>query len=104
MSVRRVETPETAVEPYSMRTDVGGDIPPSTAKVKVAAATALAAAAVKARLLADEEEKQVQELMQRAVTAQSKLVEQHLQRFEQLQQALSQERTSLAVSPSGVAA
>ena len=72
--------------------------------MRVAAATALGAAAVKAKMLADAEEREVQRQVQVAVDAQIQKVQLKLNSMTQLEEALEKERSIMEVCaccPSG---
>ena len=68
--------------------------------MRVAAATALGAAAVKAKILADAEEREIQRQVQVAVDAQMQKVQLKLNSMTQLEDALEKERSILEVYPS----
>jgi len=74
---------------------VKGDDPVSLLKVKTAAATALAAAAVKAKLLADQEEREIKKLVVQAVEVQVKRMEHKLQHLEEIQKLMERERQQM---------
>ena len=65
--------------------------------MRAAAATGLAAAAVKARCMAEEEEREVARLVAAAVERQLQLLRTKLARFSALEEALACERSALAV-------
>lgn len=65
---------------------------PADLKMRAASATALSAAAVKAKLLADQEEKEIQRLMAKVVELQLKKMDAKLKHFEQLEELLIKER------------
>ena len=71
--------------------------------MRVAAATALGAAAVKAKMLADAEEREVQRQVQIAVEAQMQKVQLKLKSMKQLDEALEKERSTMEVSTSFLA-
>ncbi|EFN54822.1 hypothetical protein CHLNCDRAFT_134832 [Chlorella variabilis] len=73
----------------------GQDGPLPAARVRLAAATGLAAAAVQAKLLADQEEREVQRLVLAAVESQFKKVHAKLQYLEELDSVMASERLSL---------
>ncbi|CAL8469788.1 g9330 [Coccomyxa elongata] len=68
------------------------DGPISTTKARIAAATALSAAAARARLLADAEEREAQRLASEAMEAMLKRLERKLQQFSALEEALIKEK------------
>lgn len=65
--------------------------------MRVAAATALGAAAVKAKMLADVEEREVQRQVQVAVDAQIQKLQLKLNSVSQLEDALEKERSIMEV-------
>lgn len=65
--------------------------------MRVAAATALGAAAVKAKMLADAEEREIQRQVQVAVDAQIQKVQLKLNSMTQLENALEKERSIMEV-------
>lgn len=65
--------------------------------MRVAAATALGAAAVKAKMLASAEEREVQRQVQLAVDAQLQKVQLKLKSISQLEEALEKERSIMEV-------
>ena len=71
--------------------------------MRVAAATALGAAAVKAKMLADAEEREVQRQVQIAVEAQMQKVQLKLNSMKQLDEALEKERSTMEVITSFLA-
>ncbi|KAL4857267.1 SWI/SNF complex subunit [Chlorella vulgaris] len=73
----------------------GADGPPSAGRMRLAAATGLAAAAVQAKLLADQEEREVQRLVLAAVESQFKKVQAKLQYLEELDGLMAAERLTL---------
>ena len=75
----------------------GADAPVSSSRMRVAAATALGAAAVKAKMLADAEEREVQRQVQVAVDAQIQKVQLKLNSITQLEDALEKERSIMEV-------
>lgn len=79
------------------------DAPVSSTRMRVAAATALGAAAVKAKMLADAEEREVQRQVQIAVEAQMQKVQLKLNSMKQLDEALEKERSTMEVSTSFLA-
>ncbi|KAK9830209.1 hypothetical protein WJX72_010310 [[Myrmecia] bisecta] len=81
-----------------------GDGPPSAARVRIAAATAIASAAVKAKLLADEEEMHVQHGVERLLTLHHQKVELKLKHCEQVDQALERERAQIEMSRHAITA
>eukprot|EP00898_Chlorokybus_atmophyticus_P002178 jgi/Chlat1/2961/Chrsp2S00363 len=86
---------ENAQDASPKATEAARDEPPgvlSAVKVKVAAATALAAAAVKAKLLADQEEREIQRLVATAIENQLKKVELKLRQFDELETLLEKEK------------
>eukprot|EP00850_Spirogloea_muscicola_P007215 SM000036S13259 [mRNA] locus=s36:210416:217077:+ [translate_table: standard] len=68
------------------------DGPTSALRLRVAAATGLAAAAVKAKLLADAEEREIQRLVAEVMEQQVKKLELKLRHFEDLEDLLLKER------------
>lgn len=64
--------------------------------MRAAAATALAAAAVKAKLLADQEEREVARLVQLVVEAQLKKLEIKLKHFDELEEMLEREKDQVS--------
>ena len=88
---------ETAGAGAGTDASTGADGAPSLAKVKQACATGLAAAAVKAKLLADAEERELQRLVGMAVQSQLSKVEAKMKAFEELERVLQQERDQVAV-------
>lgn len=68
------------------------DGPPSVARVRIAAATALGAAAVKARVMADEEEREVRRCVLAAAEAQMERINLKLQHLETLETVVESER------------
>ena len=73
------------------------DAPVSSSRIRVAAATALGAAAVKAKMLADAEEREVQRQVQAAIDAQIQKVQLKLNSMTQLEDALEKERSIMEV-------
>jgi SWI/SNF related-matrix-associated actin-dependent regulator of chromatin subfamily C len=71
------------------------DIPVTDAKGREAAATGLAAAAVRAKLLADAEEREIQRLVISVAEAQMKKIEAKMRGFEDLETGLVKEREHL---------
>ncbi|KAG6554229.1 hypothetical protein Mapa_004145 [Marchantia paleacea] len=67
------------------------DDAPSISKVKNAAATSLASAAVKAKLLADQEEREIQRLVASVIENQLKKLELKLKQFSELETVLGKE-------------
>ncbi|GMH38909.1 hypothetical protein BSKO_06807 [Bryopsis sp. KO-2023] len=67
----------------------------SSSKMRVAAATALSAAAVKAKLMAEQEEREIQRLVVTVIDSQLKKMDAKLKYCEELDKALDQERLSL---------
>ena len=65
--------------------------------MRVAAATALGAAAVKAKVLAEAEEREVQRQVQLAIEAQMQKVQLKLNSVAELEKALEQERSIMEV-------
>ena len=65
--------------------------------MRVAAATALGAAAVKAKMLADSEEREAQRQVQVAIDAQMQKVQLKLNSMNQLDEALEKERRTMEV-------
>ncbi len=65
--------------------------------MRVAAATALGAAAVKAKMMADAEEREVQRQVQIAIEAQLQKVQLKLNSMTQLEDALERERSIMEV-------
>lgn len=75
----------------------GADAPVSSSRMRVAAATALGAAAVKAKMLADVEEREVQRQVQVAVDTQIQKLQLKLNSVSQLEDALEKERSIMEV-------
>ena len=73
------------------------DAPVSSSRMRVAAATALGAAAVKAKVLAEAEEREVQRQVQAAIEAQMQKVQLKLNSMAELEKALEQERSIMEV-------
>ena len=75
----------------------GGDVSakPKSHAVEQAASTALAAAAVKAKVLADFEEREIQLLVNGAIEAQMRKIELKMSQFEELEVVLEKERQEL---------
>ena len=71
--------------------------PVNSSRMRVAAATALGAAAVKAKMLADAEEREIQRQVQVAVDAQIQKVQLKLNSMTQLEDALEKERSIMEV-------
>lgn len=69
----------------------------SSGRMRVAAATALGAAAVKAKMMADAEEREVQRQVQIAIEAQLQKVQLKLNSMTQLEDALERERSIMEV-------
>ncbi|KAA6426594.1 MAG: SWI SNF complex subunit SMARCC2 isoform 2 [Trebouxia sp. A1-2] len=69
------------------------EAPVSSGRMRVAAATALGAAAVKAKMMADAEEREVQRQVQIAIEAQLQKVQLKLNSMTQLEDALERERS-----------
>ncbi|GBG77115.1 hypothetical protein CBR_g23440 [Chara braunii] len=69
--------------------------PPSALQVRAAAATAIAAAAVKAKLLADQEEREIQRLVASVIEMQLKKLEIKLRYFDELEDLLEKEREQI---------
>ena len=69
----------------------------SSSRMRVAAATALGAAAVKAKMMADAEEREVRRQVQLAVEAQLQKVQLKLDSMTQLEDALEKERSIMEV-------
>ena len=76
----------------------GKDGPFPAAAVKAAAATGLAAAAVKAKLMADREEQEIQKLVIQVVEKQMLKLEMKLKAFEDLDSLLEKEKAELATA------
>lgn len=85
-----VEKPADPPSVDSGKTEAPGM--PTELKMRAASATALSAAAVKAKLHADQEEKEIQRLMVKVVELQLKKMEAKLKHFEQLEELLAKER------------
>ena len=71
------------------------DVPVTDAGAREAAATGLAAAAVRAKLLADAEEREVQRLIISIAEAQMKKIEAKMRSFEDLEIGLTREREAI---------
>lgn len=71
--------------------------PVSSTRIRVAAATAFGAAAVKAKMLADAEERDMQHQVQIAIEAQMQKVQLKLNSIQQLNEALEKERKTMEV-------
>lgn len=97
LEVLSEEEPSAAAEASELQRDgamlVGAA--PSATRVRAAAAAALSAAVVKAKLLADNEEREIQRLMVGAVDLQLRKVELKLRHLDEIEQALERERATL---------
>jgi SWI/SNF related-matrix-associated actin-dependent regulator of chromatin subfamily C len=80
-----------------------GDAPPTAAAMRVAAATALGAAAVKAKLLADQEARDMQRLVVGVIDTQLRKMELKFKQLEELEDALRREADGADASRASLA-